>query len=64
MDGTWLVGLLVVFVATPLGIASYVSARRSSDAERLPPPSETQAQRELTPFPHKPQHRDHRRRAA
>lgn len=61
MDGTWLVGLLVVFVAAPFAITSYVSARRSTavdDGGR----SATQAQRDLAPFPLRPHRRYHRRR--
>ena len=59
MDGTWLVGLLVIFVATPVAIASYVSARRSNAAEYIPWQSATQAQRELTPLPRRPQRHSH-----
>jgi chaperonin GroES len=49
MDGTWLVGVLVVFGATPVAIASYVSARRSNAAEQLPRQSATAAQDDPTP---------------
>ena len=65
MDGTWLVGLLVIFVATPLAIASYVSARRSSGTGRLPRQSPTAAQDNLTPpGRNRPQRQHQRRRAA
>jgi hypothetical protein len=37
MFAEWIVGLLVALVGTPVAIASYVSARRASAAERQPP---------------------------
>ena len=65
MDGTWLVGLLVVFVATPVAIASYVSAVRSSAAQQLPQQRATGGRHGLTPRPRiGPQRRYHGRRVA
>jgi hypothetical protein len=37
MFAEWIVGLLVALVATPVAIASYVSAHRASAAECQPP---------------------------
>jgi hypothetical protein len=37
MFAEWIIGLLATLVATPVAVASYVSARRASAAERQPP---------------------------
>lgn len=34
MIAEWIVGLLVTLIATPVAIASYVSARRATQADR------------------------------
>jgi len=34
MIAEWIVGLLVTLIATPVAIASYVSARRAAEADR------------------------------
>jgi hypothetical protein len=38
MFAEWIIGLLAGLVATPVAVASYVSARRASAAERPPQP--------------------------
>lgn len=37
MFAEWIVGLLAALVATPVAIASYVSARRADAGQRHPP---------------------------
>jgi hypothetical protein len=34
MIAEWIVGLLVTLIATPVAIASYMSARRAAEADR------------------------------
>lgn len=37
MFAEWIVGLAAALIATPLAIASYISARRAAAGERRPP---------------------------
>lgn len=59
MDGTWLVGLLAALIATPVAVASYVSAQRSTAAEHLPGRSATTAPDGLTRHPRRRPQRYH-----